>query len=232
MISFFNFRNNSFFVTSIVTKNQDVWYTMPIIPFILIFISRGLEIIYNIGNRISKIIFVLLTVFLFCYTFIYSFAYWQLYKQKNVREEVSEWVLENIPKAAKIAIARSYFWTPPVLRQYNPPYKVLMGSDPVKSSVQEGVLGLKNLLGETEYIVLTEYEYRWAMYPKLEKYFPEHKKILDEIFYSGKFVKLAEFEKEAKFLFFKFKNYPPGDWLIPNPKIVIFKKLKEKTILV
>jgi hypothetical protein len=101
-----------------------------------------------------------------------------------------------------------------------------MGADPVKSSVQEGMLGLKNLLDETEYVVLTEYEFRWALYPKLQKYFPEHRKILDEIFYSGKFIKLAEFNKEAKFLVFKFKkNYPSGDWLIPNPRIIIFKKI-------
>ncbi len=215
-----------FFVVSFITKNQVVWYTMPVIPFVLIFISRGMEIIYKARDKLSKTIFVLLTIFLFCYTLIYTFSYWRLYREKNVREEASKWIEKNIPKVAKVAIARSYFWTPPVLRQYNPPYKVLMGADPVKSSVQEGVLGLKNLLDETEYVVLTEYEFRWALHPKLQKYFPEHKKILDEIFYLGKFIKLAEFDKEAKFLFLKFKkNYPPGDWLIPNPKIIIFKKV-------
>jgi glycosyltransferase involved in cell wall biosynthesis len=214
-----------FFVVSFTTKNQVVWYTMPVIPFVLIFVSRGMEIIYKARNKLSKTIFVLLTIFLSCYTLIYTLSYWRLYREKNVREEASEWIEKNIPKGARVAIARSYFWTPPVLRQYNPPYKILMGADPVKSSVQEGVLGLKNLLDETEYVVLTEYEFRWALHPKLQKYFPEHKKILDEIFYSGKFIKLAEFDKEAKFLVFKFKkNYPPIDWLIPNPRIIIFKK--------
>lgn len=65
---------------------------MPVIPFVLIFVSRGLEIIYKTGNKLSRTIFVLLTIFLSCYTLIYTLSYWQLYKEKNVREEASEWM--------------------------------------------------------------------------------------------------------------------------------------------
>ena len=214
-----------FFLTT-RSKFQALWHCFPVVPFFVIFSANGLNFLWNIDVKFPKFLSKIFVILVILTTIVYTLAYYNLYRQKNVREEASEWILENIPKGSKIAIARSYFWTPPVLRQYNPPYKVLMGGDPIKSSVQEGVLGLKNLLDETEYIVLTEYEFRWAMHPKLQKYFPEHKKILDEIFYSGKFVKLAEFDKEAKFLFLKFKkNYPPGDWLIPNPKIIIFKKV-------
>lgn len=209
------------------TKTQAVWYVFPFVPFCIIWFCRGWEILYKQEFKSIKILSVVILIIIFGYTSIYSLAYWNLYKQKNVREEASEWIEKNIPKGSKIAIARSYFWTPGILRQYNPPYEVLMGVDPIKSSVQEGVLGLKNLLDKTEYVVLTEYEFRWALHPKLQRYFPEHKKILDEIFNSRKFTKIAEFDKQAQFLFFKFKkNYPPGDWLIPNPKILVFKKLK------
>lgn len=208
------------------TKTQAVWYTFPFVPFCIIYTIRGIEILYVQKNFLFKMISLLLTIFLLSYTFIYTISYWKLYTQKNVREEASEWILANIPQGSKIAIARSYFWTPPVLRQYNPPYVVLMGTDPIKSSVYDGVLGLKNLLDEAEYIVLTEYEYRWAIHPKVKKYFQEHAEIIDRIFNSGEFIKVAEFDKQAKFLFFKFKkNYPPGDWLIPNPKIIVFKKV-------
>ncbi len=215
------------------TKNQAVWYTFPVMPFVVIYVVRGIELLFDIPlfSSFSKwglkgILSTGLFMVIFGYTFVYTISYWKLYTGKNVREECSEWILKNIPKGSKVAIARSYFWTPPVLRQYNPPYKILMGSEPVHSSVQDGVLGLKNLLKETEYVVLTEYEYRWALHPKLQKFFPEHKKVLDEIFFSGKFKKLAEFDKQAKFLWFRFdKNYPPGDWLIPNPKIVVYQKV-------
>ncbi len=207
------------------TKTQAVWYIFPFVPFFIILFCRGWQILCQQEFKLIKIISMLILIFILVYTSIYSLAYWKLYKEKNVREEASDWIEKNIPKGSKIAIARSYFWTPSVLRQYNPPYEVLMGADPVKSSVQDGVLGLKNLLDKTEYVVLTEYEFRWALHPKLQKYFPEHKKVLDEVFSSSKFVKVAEFDKEAQFLFFKFiKNYPPGDWLIPNPKIVVFRK--------
>lgn len=208
------------------TKTQAVWYTFPFIPFCIIYSVRGLKILYEQKSRFFQLLSILLTTFLLSYTLVYTISYWNLYRQKNVREEASEWILKNIPKGSKIAIARSYFWTPPLLRQYSPPYEVLMGTDPIKSSVQDGVLGLEKFLDKTEYIVLTEYEYRWAIHPKLRKYFPKHAKIIDRIFNSGEFIKLAEFDKQAKFLFFTFKkNYPPGDWLIPNPKIVVFKKL-------
>ncbi len=207
------------------TKNQTVWYTFPVIPFIVIYSARGIDIIFKSKNKISFLIGILLIITLSVYTTVYMFSGWKLYYSKNVREECSNWIEKNVPQKSKIAIARSYFWTPGILRKYNPPYKVLMGSDPVHSSVQDGVLGLKNYLDETEYIVLTEYEFRWGLHPKLKKYYPEHAKILEEIFYSGKFQKLSEFDKQAQFLWFKFnKNYPPGDWLIPNPKIVVFRK--------
>ncbi|MCS7232070.1 MAG: glycosyltransferase [Elusimicrobiota bacterium] len=208
------------------TKTQALWYIFPFVPFAVVYSIRGLELLYYHKKIILKFLSVFIIVILVSYTFIYTIAYWKLYKHKNVREEASEWILKNIPLRSKIAIARSYFWTPPVLRQYNPPYEVLMGADPVSSSVQEGVLGLEKLLDETEYVVLTEYEYRWAVHPKLRKYFSKHAEIIDRIFNSGEFVKLAEFDKQAKFLWFTFKkNYPPGDWLIPNPKIVVYKKV-------
>ncbi|MCX7956840.1 MAG: glycosyltransferase [Endomicrobia bacterium] len=208
------------------TKTQALWYIFPFVPFAVVYSIRGLELLYCNKNVIVKILSVFLIVLLLGYTFVYTVAYWQLYRYRNVREEASKWILENVPKNSKIAIARSYFWTPPVLRQYNPPYKVLMGGDPISSSVQDGVLGLEKLLDETEYVVLTEYEYRWAYHPKLQKYFLKYKEVLDKIFYGNKFTKIAEIEKLPKFLWFTFKkNYPPSDWLIPNPKIVIFKKV-------
>jgi hypothetical protein len=161
------------------------------------------------------------------YTLIYSIANLNLYIEKNVREEASEWIEKNIPKGSIIAIPKSYFWTPAVLRQYNPPYKLLIGVDNPNLGYSDGIIGLKKYLNETEYIVLSEFEFREFVHPKIKQNFPEQARVLDEILNSKKFIKVAEFDKEAKFLWFKFKkNYPPGDWLIPNPKILIFKKLE------
>lgn len=219
-----------FFISGIIvmlvvssTKNQVVWYTLPVIPFLVIWAVRGLQIIYNkgkVGRYISLVVGVL-TVF---YTMVYSFSYWKLYYEKNVREEASEWIEKNVPKGSKIAIARSYFWTPAVLRQYNPPYEVLEGRDATDSGAFDGLKGLENVLDKAEYVVLTEYEFRDVLHPKIKNYFLDQQKVAYEIFESGNFIKVAEFDKEAKFLGIKFKkNYPPTDWLIPNPKIVVFK---------
>jgi len=219
------------------TKNQMVCYTFPVIPFFIIFAARIIAKSAEISQVAPKSFLGSLCkfgalcgiIFIFGYATIYSLANLNLYRRKNIREETSVWIEKNIPKGSKVTIARSYFWTPGILRQYNPPYKLLMGGDPVHSSVGEAVLGLEKILPETEYIILTEFEYRNFIHPKLEKYSPEQTKILKEIMSSDKFKKIAEFDKQASAniggLWFTFKkNYPPSDWLIPNPKIIVFKK--------
>jgi len=213
-----------FFITT-RSRFQAVWHTFPVIPFFVLSSGYFVYSLWNAKKRIIRILSVGVLFFVFAYSLIYSLAVLNLYRAKNTRKEASEWIEKNISYGSKIAIARSYFWTPGILRQYNPPYKLLMGGDPVHSSVGEAVLGLEKILSEAEYVVLTEYEYRSFLHPKLEKYFPKQAKIIKDIFSETRFKKIAELDKEAKFLWFTFKrNYPPSDWLIPNPEIVIFKK--------
>jgi len=216
------------FIFTAHSRFQAVWHTLPVIPFIVIYAGYFLYFLYTQKNYILKISGRILVVFILCYTSIYSFANVNLFIQENTRKQASDWIIKNISEKSKIAIAKSFFWTPPVLRQYNPPYKVLMGVDPVKYGVDEGVIGLKDIIKQTDYIVLTEYEYRSYIHPELKKFFPEQSKIIEEIFYGRKFKKIIEFDKQAEFLGIKFKKkYPPLDWLIPNPKIIIFKKNQE-----
>ncbi|MFN3966853.1 MAG: ArnT family glycosyltransferase [Endomicrobiia bacterium] len=217
------------------TKNQAVWYTLPVLPFFVIFSARLFEKSSPIPLKKFTCLWqggwgellkwtTLFTVL--SYTLIYSLANLTLYTTKNVREEASEWIEKNIPKGSKIAIAKSYFWTPAILRQYAPPYQLLIGADSPNLGYSDGIIGLKKYLEETEYIVLSEFEFREFVHPKIKKYFPEHAEVLEKIMNTKIFEKVAEFDKQAKFFLFKFKkNYPPGDWLIPNPKIVIYKKL-------
>ena len=220
-----------FFISGIIifyvissTRNQVIWYTLPVLPFFAIFSARLFRILLENFNKIFATVILIIVS---GYTLIYSIANLNLYIEKNVREEASEWIEKNIPKGSIIAIPKSYFWTPAVLRQYNPPYKLLIGVDDPNLGYSDGIIGLKKYLNETEYIVLSEFEFREFVHPKIKQNFPEQARVLDEILNSKKFIKVAEFDKEAKFLWFKFKkNYPPGDWLIPNPKILIFKKLE------
>jgi hypothetical protein len=216
------------YLAASATSNQVVWYTIPVLPFIAIFAARLATISIKLSGNGSVYKTAMYTIFIliFAYTTIYSVATISLYVQKNTREDASDWIEKNIPAGSKIAIARSYFWTPPVLRQYNPPYKLIMGGD-IQSTPDVYIFGLRNAAKKAEYVVLSEFECRDYVYPKLRDYFPKQAEIFGEITESNNFIKVAEFDREAQFLGIKFrKNYPPGDWLLPNPNIIVYKKSK------
>ena len=199
-------------------------YVMPVIPFLVIYSAYFLRTLWNAENKIVKQAGRLAVIFVVSYTTVYSLAYLNLFLEKNVREDASEWIEKNIPLGSSVAIARSYFWTPPILRRYDPPYKVLMGGD-INSFLPDAVLGLGKVCEKADYLVLSEYEYREFVHPEIKEYFPEHSAIIDNIFSEKKFQKIAEFDREASFLGLTFKkNYPPTDWLFPNPKIIVFKR--------
>jgi len=209
------------------TKNQATWYTLPVIPFFLIFTGRLTESLISFSKgRLSKLLAWAFLVIIFCQAGIYSMAHLRLYTSVNTREMASQWIDTNIPKNKTIAIARSYFWTPGILRQYKPPYKLLMGGD-IQSALSDAVLGLDKIAPRADYIVLTEFEYRDYIVPGISaKLFPGQEKTIAGIMLNDKkYEKIASFNKEAEFLGFNFrKNFLPHDWLIPNPEILIFKK--------
>ncbi|MBU0951921.1 MAG: glycosyltransferase family 39 protein [Elusimicrobia bacterium] len=211
------------------TKNQAAVYTIPVLPFFVLFTGRLLDILLNstlFKKPLSAILFAIASILVLAPTLTYSVAYLKLYSSVNTRELASEWIDKNIPKNKTIAIPRSYFWTPGILRQYNPPYKVLMGGD-IQSALSDAVLGLDKISRSADYIVITEFEYRDYMVKNISsQIFPEQEKIIkDTILNKKRFEEVVSFDKEAEFLGFKFKkDFPPHDLLIPNPKITVYKK--------
>ncbi|MFH2069939.1 MAG: glycosyltransferase family 39 protein [Elusimicrobiota bacterium] len=223
-------------------KNQAAWYTLPVIPFFVLFAARTAGAMLSskiVKKSVPAVITLLALVFIFAYSSVYSLANLNLYVSKNTREETSEWIKNNVPESAKVAIPRSYFWTPGILRQYNPPYNLLMGGD-IQSALSEAVLGLDSIKKEADYVVLSEFEYRdYIYYPDfLANYFSKQEQEKDKVlrgaeilqsimFNTDRFEEVARFNRQASFMGIVFrKNYPPHDWLIPNPEIIIYKKLK------
>ncbi len=207
-------------------KSQQVWYTLPIVPLFCIFAAvlfgwmtrRRIWAIQAAGA--------LLALAALGYTSIYAAAHLKLYAEKNVRTLASEWIEANIPKGETIAIARSYFWTPAVLRQYKPPYKVVAGggNDDI---LDQAVLGLKGVEKKAKYLVLSEFEYRSYLNPKFNQgHFPEQEHILKDLM-ETRYAEIVRFDREAEFLGFRFpkKDDDPYDWVLPNPTIRIFKRV-------
>lgn len=199
---------------------QAAVYTLPSVVFLCIFAAVFFDFFLSL-KKVKWLAFIILAGTVF-YTFIYSMAYLGLFYEKNVREEASEWIEANIPKGETVGIARSFFWTPPILRQYHPPYRLLMGGD-IHSKPSDFILGLKNVTRKAKYLILSEYEYQTFI--KHKDVFPEEYQLLKTIM-EEQYQPIQVFEKKAKFFDFTFiENSPPGDWIFPNPKIIVFKKL-------
>ncbi|MEW6041394.1 MAG: hypothetical protein AB1633_07735, partial [Elusimicrobiota bacterium] len=204
-------------------KRQVIMYGLPLYPFLLLLSSKTIIDLYlKIKHRIFfQFIFFTIAVFISGYTLVYSLSYTNLFVTQNVREDASGWIEKNIPKTAAIGLTKRYFWTPPVLRQYHPPYKVVSYRDDHFSLI-EGIQSLKQTAKQVDYLVLSDFEYRDIL--RLSKKFPEEVRILKEIMHR-KFHLIAKFEKSPSFLGISFnKKWPPWDWMYPNPTIIVLKK--------
>jgi hypothetical protein len=126
-------------------KSQMVRYTMPMIPLLSIFSAQIIVDGLRLKAKTLKFFSVGMLLGVIGYTFVYTEAYLKLYQSKNVRVLASAWIEKNIPAGSAIAIARSYYWTPPILRQYHPPYRLEEGCDD-QSPLNEGVLNLEKIL--------------------------------------------------------------------------------------
>ena len=202
----------------IITKphNQVVWYCLPLAGFLAILTGVFWDWLRKNSGLSGKII---LTILLLTGLF-YTLAYENLYRGKNIREEASDWIDQNIPKGKTIAIARSYYWTVPILRQYNPPYKLLMGADQYHSWLPEAIKGLEKISGRADYLILTDYEYyNFVRYRQL--YLAEYRAYQNAV---KNFTEIKKFVRYPEFLGIKLPlTRTMDDWRIPNPQILILK---------
>lgn len=212
------------YVVITLPKSQQVWYTLPVVPLIAIFAAVLCADLVRAVSVRARVLGLAFCVFISSYTAVYALAYLSLFRGQNVREEASEWIDRNIPKGESIGIVRSYFWTPGILRQYHPPYRLLQGGDD-QSFTDDAVLGMEEVAQEARYLVLSEYEYRTYLYPEFSARFPRQAEILKKVMEKD-YREIARFDREARFLSFRFpkKEFPPFDWFLPNPTIRIFRK--------
>jgi hypothetical protein len=202
-------------------KSPMAIYALPLVPLLVIYAVYCLKTLWDLKNKAAGYVGRLLVVFVLVYAAAYSMSYLNLFLVKNVREEASEWIVKNIPRGATVAIVKNFFWTPPVLKQYEPPYKLLTGGAP---NISDALLGLEKACEKADYLVLSEFEYRDYVDTPVEKFYPEQSRIIRNIFSGKNFEKAAEFYSEPHFLGFTFKqDFPPADMLFPNPRIFIFK---------
>lgn len=210
------------------TYTPFIKYHLIISPFLVIL---GARFIVNLlkGKKLIKysiiVIFITVTVF----TLISSLAYARLMASQDVRDEASDWLLSNIPKGLKIAIAREpYYFSPPIILSQ---YFYTGKSQYIKFAHQYEIINLdydldKLNLAKLDYLVISDFEYRDNL--RLKESFPVNRDYLfiQKIFDKERFIQIKYFQKEPTFLGIKFsKGYPPRDWMFIYPTIHVFKRI-------
>ncbi len=199
------------FVMLSFSAGQQTWSVQLYAPLFIIFAGYLFSKLTRSSIKRNKIIAsALLTGVLGCTT-AYGFSRTYLLLIPNTRKIASDWILKNIAKGESIGVARVSYWTPPVLKQYRPPYDILEGGGP-QVSLENCVQDLKKFKSEVHYLVLSEYEYRLIQKPDEEL--------------KG-FTEIARFEQNDKIL----NALPPrvknqtDDWIALHPKIRIYKRI-------
>lgn len=200
-------------------KFQLLMYTLPLLPCGVLIASRCIVATYDgFTTRGWQQTWAGLVMVLFVYTGFYSTAYMSLYWRQDSRVEASEWIRSHVQPQQTIAIAKSYYWTPPILRTKKSPYQILGGIDPDANLLNEvSLLSQKS----PDYFVLSDSEMREFL--RQPESFPEQVAALQTI--SKNYKTVARFEVEPHIGFLRWpKTWVPWDWMYPNPTITIFER--------
>ena len=131
----------SFFVLVWFSGVRFTYYIIPLMPAFAVFLGLGLK---TLGARLPKPAAVAVASLLVLIQVGYSWAVSTQYVGVNTREAAEEWISKNVPEGESIGMIRSFFWTPGLLRQKNPPYRVVKGADD-DTSLTEGISNLRQL---------------------------------------------------------------------------------------
>lgn len=182
-------------------------YILAVVPFLVMFAVRGLDIFGNVYLKICVLFIALFPTFLFC------IGYDMVFMQENTRTTAGRWIAENIPAGTKIGLRRDpyQFETPPINMQK---YDVSILRNDFGSVADSDVELLKR--ERPEYFILNEIE-RNVYGPKTgwEKWFEE-----------GEYKLLKVFSNSPRILGIPFNDRNPSeDYLYFYPRIYVYKKL-------
>lgn len=210
-----------YFIMSIFSK-QSMLYTFPLMIPLTLIVSESFVELWTFKKRYLTYFMRIAILAIGFYTILYSSALLKIIYMKNTRELASEWIDENIPKDKVIGIAKSFYWTPPIIRQYNPPYTVLIAGH-IRCSRAEGFRNMPSIIDKIDYFILSDQEYIPMLVNK--KKFSQESMIITEIM--NTYSEIKRFEKRLTILGITFDSkYPKNPHLgmsIIYPTIHIYK---------
>ncbi|MEK7287293.1 MAG: hypothetical protein AAB091_01865, partial [Elusimicrobiota bacterium] len=128
--------------------------TFPFLPFLIL---ASACVINRVAAK-AKSWSLILTVIALAIQAAEGLAIAKAFAAVNTREQASEWLLSHVSPGTEIGIIRSYYWTAPILRTHQSPFKVIKGGDD-RSRLDEALAGWLNR-DLPPYFVLSDIEYR------------------------------------------------------------------------
>ena len=207
-----------YFLLISFSRQKLVSYLAPLLPFVAIFsgvaLARGAQVLQFRFLKWGWVSLVLI-----CHA-AYGWSFAGLYAKRDSREQASHWLEKNVSKDARIGIIRSYYWTPGILRQKNPPYTLVKAGDD-QASLEQSILGLSALPELPDYFVASELEIR--EYIRLKESLPQYAQAITQFF--SNYEEIQSFELKPIFLGHSFwKRTPPWDFSMISPTIKIYRR--------
>ncbi|OGR88218.1 MAG: hypothetical protein A3A86_04290 [Elusimicrobia bacterium RIFCSPLOWO2_01_FULL_60_11] len=210
----------SFFVLVSFSGIRFTYYIIPLMPAFAVFLGLGLK---TLSERLPRPAAVVLASLLILAQAGYSWAYSNLYSGVNTREAADAWITKNIPQGETIGMLRSYFWTPGLLRQKSPPYRMVKGGDD-DSSLSDALSNLSRTKDLPAYFLLSDMETNILNgFSGTDLSIPQ-----DLAVFLSRYERVAAFEREPEiFGVAVWKRTAPFDLRRANPALWLYK-LKDR----
>jgi hypothetical protein len=211
----------SFAITYVVVTHpnrQFILYAVLLLPLLIVMAVRAFSLCLRDSATWVRRCGTAFFVISITWSLLYATAYMQLFWGNDARDLASEWITQHIPAGQAVGVAKSFFWTPPILRDYHSPYRVTdptLGNPPI-----EKIAAILNEL-RPDYFVLSDCEVRdYLRAPDLSPVYANVLRQITEV----RCAPIAEFETRPHIGSLSWpKKDPPFDWIYPNPTIRIYK---------
>lgn len=154
-------------------RGQVMTYVLPLTPFMALAAGALADRIFD--RRWGKVLCVLVAA----YTLSYSVYMQSFFLRPSGVTRAGDWIAGNIPPGSAIAISKNDTWTPPEIRRYDAPYRLLEGGTP-QSALSGAIAALPEAASDAEYLVLSEREFIEAA-SALEKGDPSAARALERL---------------------------------------------------
>jgi hypothetical protein len=203
-------------------------YTMPVLPFILLWTARAgsLALKWSMGNSLRKIFVWTVLLLCFGYTGAYTLAMAKVYGSNNILGASSRWIESQLAPGTRVGVLNFSWIFFGALRGYNPFSELWVaaeyGKPKLSMTAQDPVLTMNQIRDQVDYWVLTEHDTIYYLHPKMRERFPQQVVALERVMKEWPLAAYFQVQPEFAGLAFSHQN-PPPSWLHTMKWIAIYR---------